>query len=400
VARLTVLGFDTSHVRALPGEPAAHDLAMLYSGPDGPPWPYPTTPVLPGHVLAVAWQLRMTPEAVVARLRELGHQVYSPEAWPAPSRMVLVATSMNLNGKPPWLDPRTGVLAGHVAAAAKACLCHVDEVVAVLRALSFRVPDPEILTVPPDAHDWMVLSGKESSYLDPDQEVPVRHVARAATETGLPAAEVVRRMAALGFRVGDDSRYLEHYEPDDLLLLGRFRGSGLPWREGLGRLTAEHVIYAAVRLRRSPRSVALRCTELGVDAPDSSTFPATFDSDDTSFVGFVAGGLQRWLDRRQPVPAWHVISATAKTRRTADDVLGRLRDLGYDLSAAPERWSHEDELLFSEGLKGNGPWVAGERISAGQLVRIWLNGRDVATSARRLVELGMRLPEGIEIADQ
>jgi hypothetical protein len=399
VARLTMLGLDTSRLEMFPDTVDARDLTMLSTRLPGPDWLSPTQPVSPGHVLAVAGRLGVAPEMVAARLREFGLEVHGPDTWPEPGKIVLTVASFNLTGEYPWLAPQTSVSPGHVLAAAKECECDIDEVLATLRALSFRVPAAGVLAGPFDEQDILLLGGDSANWVDPDRQVPVGHVAWASTETGLSVADVVRRLAAFGLRVGDASQYPDHYDPDDLVLLSRDMDGLVPWCDDLTSLTEHDVILATTKVRRSARSVAQRARELGIGAPEPSTLPDKFDSDDETIVSVDVDGSPPWLDRREQVTMPHLITAVADTRRSVADVSQRLHDLGYLRVSVPEQWDREDEVLLSEDLDGKKPWLVGEQIPPSHLVKIWRSGRDVVKSVRRLMRLGMRLPDGIELAD-
>lgn len=401
VASLTMLGFDTSQVRTFRGTPDVLDLTMLSVRLKGTNWLPPTEPVPPGHVLAAAKQLGTAPEAVATRLRELGHQVHHAGAWPEPDEITLTVTSLNLDRVFPWLDPTATVSPGHVAAAAAECRCGVAEVLALLQALSFRAPDPNVVTSPLDDHDRTVLEGAllGSRWLDLDQQVPHGHVAWASMKTRLSVVDIVNRLVTYGFQVGDRTRYLSRYSPDDLVLLSRDLDGFRPWRDEPNRLTAEEIIQATLEIRCSASIAARLAQDLSIDAPAPDTMADQFDSDDKTIISADVDGTAPWLDPRNPVPARHIIAVSGEIRRSSHEVTARLRKLGYEPANMPVPWDREDELLLSRALDGKGPWVVGERIPAKHLLRIWHSGRDVVESAKRLVRLGMLLPDGIEFAD-
>nr|WP_042193413.1 caspase family protein [Kibdelosporangium sp. MJ126-NF4]CEL20761.1 Chaperone protein [Kibdelosporangium sp. MJ126-NF4]CTQ89674.1 Chaperone protein [Kibdelosporangium sp. MJ126-NF4] len=404
--RLAAFGYPVSHLPEFPATENA-DLALLSTRLDGMnPWLPVTAVVPPGHVIAAAVRYGTSPADVAQRLRLYGLDVHEPSKWPQdPTSADTHPLSVKLNGVWPWIDPRSTVSPAHVAQAATARQRQVQDVAAELRCLNYRVPE---VAAQLSVDDTLLLScdlNGKPPWLDLDEVIPEWHIINASATLDLPTATVVDRLTTFEMRCPRQEQLLDQYTQMDLKVISINLDGRAPWRERGTSLSRRNILALARETSHSPQWIARHAAALGLTAPTPESLPLVFDDDDRVLITTAldrsrSSGAQ--LVNTQPVSSAHVVAAAKELHRSVAAVVDRLRTLGYTIDDPDTLRSvnREDTILMSVQLDGQGPWLDAFRpVPATHLITIWLDRKDVGAAAKRLVQLGMKLPDGIEVAD-
>ncbi|SEQ33244.1 HD domain-containing protein [Lentzea albida] len=240
---------------------------------------------------------------------------------------------------------------------------------------------------------------KGSSWLSQHRPVSPLQVLRAATASGLSPADVVERLAELGY---DTSRVTRIPAHDDAALLPDHHGGLL--HKG-GAVPAAHIMVAAAKSRRPPAEVARRLAELGYTTPDPATLPPDFNVLDPMI--FLKHPQRTGTYVEDPVPRRHVfLSAWMMSDASPAGIATRLRAAGLDVSALndlPQDLTSFDRTIMREqqdidGVK-SGP-LHRQAVTVGHVISAALktHQRPVVV-ARRLAGFGYECPAAERLPD-
>jgi hypothetical protein len=107
-------------------------------------------------------------------------------------------------------------------------------------------------------------------------------------------------------------------------------------------------------------------------------------------------GESPWLDAGEPVTRQHVLSASARTGRSPQQLVARLVHLGMIVTDQvwPASVDDDDLIMLSRDIDGDGPWLEpGNPITIHVLVAAARLGRSPIAVAERLRELGVIVAE-------
>ncbi|MFF5932854.1 caspase family protein, partial [Streptomyces sp. NPDC012508] len=165
-----------------------------------------------------------------------------------------------------------------------------------------------------------------------------------------------------------------------------------------------HVLWFADLVGRRPEVVAARLMELGLELPEGVVLPETVDSDDLRILSEEIDGQDPWLDSAFVVPLGHVLRAAHRMVRRPEVVAARLVELGLRLPEGvvlPETVDPDDLRILSEDADEERPWLdSAFVVPLGHVLRAAHRMvRRPEVVAARLVELGLRLPEGVVLPE-
>ncbi|MFB4306824.1 caspase family protein [Actinomadura sp. GTD37] len=256
---------------------------------------------------------------------------------------------------------------------------------------------------------YAMRTGRKHCWVDVSEPVPVRQVVEAATRTGYSLGEVANRLAQLGYELPQGLLTLGEAEPADILIISRDLDGVGPWlaeRDSAGaaaEVDTGHIVAGAAQTGRPISRVAKRLVALGFTVPRVLLDAGIAEPADRILLSQDLDGNPPWLRPLDeegdpvPVPAGHIMSAAAQLGRDAVRVADRLAGFGFTV---PEplpvqgRLGPDDRRLLSLHLNGLPPMVPGAAtVPLGHLLfaseRL---GKGVEEIARRLGELGFRLP--------
>ncbi|RBM19851.1 caspase family protein [Streptomyces sp. PT12] len=330
-ARLGALGLGPEPGLTVPDEVGEKDLTLLSHDLDGAaPWLSAAVPVPAAHVVRAAGATGLAPDEVVARLSAWGHTV---AADPALLASLSGDDLVLLDGEPSAygtsVDWRKPLHIGDLVRSAAASGRTLPDVAARLAELGCRVPEHVPAAIAPWPGDSLLLSRDLDStgpWLRADEPVPHHHAAAVAARLHVPLAEVVARLAQLGYRLGGDA-FPEGLEGDDLLLISRDLDSQPPWLPLSAPVSSAHVLRAAVISGRSPREVRDRLAALGYQVPDESADQAVRPGD----AALMGERFTRPPAIIGPTSLLSILRLAHDLDRTPHDVATRLSALGYPL---------------------------------------------------------------------
>ncbi|GHJ12084.1 wHTH domain-containing protein [Micromonospora sp. AKA38] len=162
--------------------------------------------------------------------------------------------------------------------------------------------------------------------LDPAQPLPIGHLIARATNPGPSLPAVVERLVELGFPAP------RHDLPDlsspiDRLLLSQDLDGREPWLDQADEVAVPHVMAAAVEAGIAADVAADRLRRLGFTVRDAPT--GDLDMIDYVVASVRMNGQRPWLPPDQAVSGGHVVVAAFVAGTPAEEVVGRLRRLGY-----------------------------------------------------------------------
>ncbi|MFE1356938.1 hypothetical protein ACFW6T_33745, partial [Kitasatospora phosalacinea] len=369
--RLRTLGYRAPDPADLPDvRPEDGDRTLVSRDLDGVgPWLDPAEPVSSAHVLTAATATVRSARVVAERLRTLGYRVPDPAGWTdrAVEEDDRVLISRDLDGIDPWIPRTEEVAPAHLAAAAAVTGRSARAVAERLRTLGYPVPDPAGSPADPPPFTDRVLVSQDldgmSPWIDPTEPLRPRHLLAAAVVTERSARAVAERLAALGYRVPDPAALPDvRPEDGDRTLVSRDLDGVGPWLDPAEPTRRGHVLAAAVATDRSARAVAERLRTLGYRVPDPATLPDVRPEEpDLELIGRSIDGVGQWDDPVEPVEAAYVLETSLATGQPAADIARRLAELGYrvpDRARWPDPLTEDgDRILLSRGLDGEAPWL-------------------------------------------
>ncbi|MFG2181157.1 ATP-binding protein [Streptomyces abikoensis] len=223
----------------------------------------------------------------------------------------------------------------------------VEETAARWRDMGAPVRETVVTLAAAADHDPLICLDLEQNrnsmgWLEPDETVPLGHIAKASLTLDIPVHEVCARLAAYGLRY--DAACLPD-RPDSRLttLLSQDADGRWPWRTHAEPVPPGQVLENAVELGIPPGQLLAELAYLGFRTP--SDFPADANAADIKLLrddnGYVRPG--------KGVLYWHVLSEAGPSPQENID---RLRDYGITipltLPSAPTRL--DEELLTYESL--------------------------------------------------
>jgi hypothetical protein len=370
--RLTVLGFTVPPILLEAGAAEPADRILVSKDLNGvKPW-LPShdaegnpVPVPPGHIVSAAAQLGLSTTHIADRLANFGFALPAEtpvqgKICPEDGRLL----SLHLNGRPQMLSGFETVPLGHLHLAAARLGRSVDEVARRLTELGFQVPDTDVGVSDDDLLILSVESNGWPPWLALDRRVRSSHIVAAATGCGRSVADVARRLIELGFAVSEAILDAGDLQPGDDVLMGQ--GSGWSSTTRLSQWDSDekpvpvpvgHLIAAGVSLGCSIGQVARRLTELGfVVPPGLDVLDDVPQQSDQVLVSEDLTGNWPWLSSDRVVPLGHIVVAAQHLRRTPEEVVRRLAELGFPVPRVPyDPVGPIDLLLMSRGLDSRTP---------------------------------------------
>jgi hypothetical protein len=334
--------------------------------------------------------------------------LYTKRLLPAPDwRRVLrarpsdaILLSVDLDARPPWLDPVRPVALGHLLLAAKRLGRGPSELAARLDELGYNTV-PAHGTFQPEPHDIALISRDLDAappWLDPVRPVTLPRLLASAATVGLPVQAVATRMRELGFHVESD---VPETDARDLALVSRNADGRAPWLQQDQVVGLGHLLTAASRTGTAPRDVVVRLRELGFTVwADLDRLPTTAEIDpaEVVIVSRDLDGVDPWLDPARPVTTPHLFRCWANTGLPVPDVAARLRRLGFSVRLDPDRVpggepDPADLVITSRDLDGSHPWLdENEPVSPVHLMLAARRvGRSAGAVAARLASMGYLL---------
>ncbi|KOV35784.1 hypothetical protein ADK60_08595 [Streptomyces sp. XY431] len=299
-----------------------------------------------------------------------------------------------------WLDSAAPVPLGHILAAAQRIGCPPSEVGVRLTQLGYRLPAGHRLPQSFDVNDLGILSRDldgQPPWLDPEEPVSLRHVLSAADKLGFAPEAVVDRLNALV-----DGSVEQLALPKSPEAVGLVRALDLAPGSPV---SLRQVLSVAQRTGRRPGDVVRDLAELG-HAYTGPAVPTNVEQGDLMVLSRDLDERSPWLETGEAVSAWHVLSAASRLDRTPAAVIARLAQLGHGVAggaSGPSAPVPDDmALLIAEEEGSVGPLRrAGAQVSMGHV--LWVahfRERSPRVVVDRLMELGYRVPEGIEVPDR
>ncbi|BCB73765.1 hypothetical protein GCM10022251_14090 [Phytohabitans flavus] len=181
--------------------------------------------------------------------------------------------------------------------------------------------------------------------------------------------------------------------------------AGRRWLDPAEPVPAGHLFAAAVRLRRSPRAIADRLTELGYTVEnDPDILPTHVPSEeDTSVLSFNPRKAGSWLRLGKTVPLSAVYAAAFRLRQSPSVIADRLTELGYTIATdidplITQPLSPDDAIMLSRDLGGEAPWLRlSDLVPTGHLHAAAIQMRQSPRAiADRLIELGYTIATDVD----
>ena len=378
VARLRRVGLSIDiDIDALPIEELEpHDLVMTSRDLDSSfPWLAPLEPVPLLHLIRVAHRLGRDASEVAARLAVLGYRLAPGCEGIRTDVDDLVIVSRDLDGAAPWLGPADAVSPIHLLRSAERTGRGVREIAARLASFGFTagVDADAVADVQLTPDDLVILSRDldgSQPWLEPIRLVTTIHLLRAAEAVGQTVSQIAARLDQLGHQVpvNPDEIIVDHLDPDDATMTSVDLDGAHPWLDVSQPVPAVHVLRAARLTGRDIHDVAARLTIFGYTVR-TDIGQLTVDEltrDDLVITSQDLDGSDPWIHPGERIGLPHLLQAARRTRRSAQEIAGRLEQLGYrvdvDLSGiAVDKVRSADLVFASNDLDGTRPWLDPEQ---------------------------------------
>ncbi|MFI6083341.1 hypothetical protein ACIBBB_20565 [Streptomyces sp. NPDC051217] len=199
----------------------------------------------------------------------------------------------------------------------------------------------------------------------------------------------------------------ESQDPDDHLIASNYLNGRYPWRDPAEQVPYGRVLLIAAKLKWSPAAVVVRLGALGYADIQRSEgpLPDAVEPDDALLItsvdtrfGVTPVDIDKTVSLRQ------IIESAARAERSPADVARRMTAYGYQVGTGarplPETANPRDVALISTSRRGE--WLGwGDEVSGHHALGV---AQDLSCSphfaAKRLVELGLRLPYTPEPGDE
>ena len=308
--RLVALGFAEVEPSRFPDERThAYDteIGLLHTDVTPSTWLSPTQPLPVNHATAAAAKLRIDLSEALDFLSR--HGFSSP---PNPEDLL---RSRNLDGKPPWLDPREQLRISHVIKAAAKLETTTSDVHELIRQLNMRIApfDADWL----DDHSATVLLASCDDIDHPD----IGDVAAVAHRFGISLNEAGQRLENLGIAV---PAIPTPPPPVEMPLLSRNLSHRGPWLRRDRPVPPHHFLRAQWKFGTAPEQVAEQLKELGYETVLCEQKP-----EDMRLLG--GTDLPGSLDLYKPVTLSQLVMASRQLSMPIDRVATRMRELGMDV---------------------------------------------------------------------
>ena len=309
--RLVALGFAEVEPSRFPDERAhayrAETELLRLGGTSQTHWLSPTQPLPLNHATTAATNLHIDLSEALDFLSQYG---FSPP--PNPERLL---RSRNLDGKPPWLNPREQVTISHVIKAAAELEMTTSDVHKLIRQLNMQVAVFDADWLDDDSATVLIASCDDID--DPD----IGDIAAVAHQFGISLNEARQRLENLGV----DVPAIPTSPPAvDIRLLSRNLSRRRPWLRRDRPVPPHHFLRAQWMFGTAPERVAGMLEELGYETVLCEQKP-----EDIRLLG--GTDLHSSLDLYKPVTLSQLVMAGRQLSMPIGRVATRMRELGVDV---------------------------------------------------------------------
>ncbi|MUN39206.1 wHTH domain-containing protein [Actinomadura litoris] len=370
----------------------------------GPEWLATSEVVPVGHIAAIAVRFGVGLSELRERLEGYGFQVAASQMAPTePSEADLRLLSWQ-EGAMDWiLHNGRSLPASHLVRCARELDIPIAEVCRRLEEFGF-ITDPRSLPDRPDAEDAVLfgwkLTWREKGEYDGSGPLHAIHLLRAALRLNRPVRDVASRLAGYGIEVPD--RLPDRIEPGDLQILGREVHTLSPWWRPAEPVLLPHVAVVSGRTGTAPGRVVERLSAYGMHvAVSPADISDAIDERALQMLSEDSDGEPPWLDAAAPVPGWHLVRVFGTSGASIRYVADRLAGLGMDVSGS-ELPDPADIVLLRAVRNGVIAWLNHrDPVNLFHLLTVSRKaGMSVRDAAERLRWLGMDVPDVDEsIAD-
>ncbi|GAB3055794.1 wHTH domain-containing protein [Micromonospora schwarzwaldensis] len=206
-------------------------------------------------------------------------------------------------------------------------------IAAGLHGPELAVTEGRIIRARPSDSMLTRVDGAGRSWIDPAQPVPIGHLIHTATNRGPSIQMVVDRLVELGYPA-PRHELPDPTSPTDRLLLSRDLDGRGPWLHQADEVPVPQLVTAAARAGIATELAADRFRRLGFTVRDAP--PGGLAHVDLLVASVQLDGRRPWFRPSQAVSGGHVVVAAFVAGISAEEVVDRLRRLGY-VAAVPPR---------------------------------------------------------------
>ncbi|WP_176308441.1 wHTH domain-containing protein [Micromonospora sp. NBS 11-29] len=291
-------------------------------------------------------------------------------------------------------------------------------IAAGLYGTELRVSHGRVIRARPSDGLLTQVDGTGRGWLDPARPISIGHLIATANNRGPALPAVVERLVELGYSA-PRHELPDLTTPTDRLLLSRDIDGSAPWLDQADEVVVPHLVAAAATAGIATDLAAERLRRLGFTVRDVP--PGGLDRLDLVVASTQFDGVRPWLRLGETVSGGHVVVAAFVVGLPAEEVVERLRRLGYDASVPPPGdlppevevkllWDSDDQpqRLHEAELRvavrgtappdrrpsGGGPMDVSGPLQPHMLVTAALrSGLTPSRAAERLRQLGYRIAE-------
>lgn len=241
------------------------------------------------------------------------------------------------------------------------------EAVRRLSALGYPLPEGVVVPETATADDLQLLSqeGLMDRSFKTSGPVPPTLLLSAARKSGDRPAEVAARLASFGLKLPDWFVVPDRLPSGDLELHLENVDQVVPMAQ---------LLLIAHTLRLPAEDLLEPLGELGYRLPSTALPVEAPDRTDLRLVSTDLDGMLPWLDADVPVPLGHVITACAQLSMRPQEVVERLKRLGFSACGAAEIQQHahsavDDLGILSKHGDEEAPWLSpGQRLDVRDVI--------------------------------